>query len=249
MRKLLQSDRLHVWQPCRKKLPQKSEIFPAGKKWERNSFLRRFLPQNVSLGTLKAKMTLMLRSYVKDYKNLSQTSCVPPKALLEALNAFWQNAIIKFTEVWKVFRWRSKKSSIKVFNEAFFPQINFVDTRNSVFKTMQNFLPKFRKSLDKLENRKKLLQNLPSLEKPLLKAYLTFWTASSRSCSPKTKKHYTQSRITYKKSSYWSNFHLVKKCNFENLVKKTTKSFIFFRSRPENIQSFLVLLPNNRKLL
>ena len=48
MRKRLQSHRLHVWQSCRKKLPQNSEKFPARKKWGRKIvywgifFLKRF---------------------------------------------------------------------------------------------------------------------------------------------------------------------------------------------------------------
>ena len=51
MRKRLQSHRLLTWQPCRKNFPRNLKNFLLEKKWEKNSSLRQFLPQNVPLDT------------------------------------------------------------------------------------------------------------------------------------------------------------------------------------------------------
>ena len=146
LRKRLQSHRLHVWQSCRNKLSQKSEKVLARKKVGEKYFIGAFSSSKGSPRHFESRNDAhALRIYFKGYQNLSQTSCVPPKALLEALNAFWQNAIKNFTELWKVFRWNSKNSGNKFFIEAFFPQITLVDTRNSVYKTTQIFFAKSQK--------------------------------------------------------------------------------------------------------
>ena len=146
MRKRLQSHRLHVWQSCRNKLSQKSEKVLARKKVGEKYFIEAFSSSKCSPRHFESRNDAhALRIYFKGSQNLSQTSCVPPKALLEALKAFWQNAIKNFTELWKVFRWRTKNSGNKFFIEAFFPQITLVDTRNSVYKTTQIFFAKSQK--------------------------------------------------------------------------------------------------------
>ena len=146
MRKRLQSHRLHVWQSCRNKLSQKSEKVLARRKVGEKYFIEAFSSSKCSPRHFESRNDAhALRIYFKGSQNLSQTSCVPPKALLEALKAFWQNAIKNFTELWQVFRWRTKNSGNKFFIEAFFPQITLVDTRNSVYKTTQIFFAKSQK--------------------------------------------------------------------------------------------------------
>ena len=167
LRKRLQSHRLHVWQSCRNKLSQKSEKVLARKKVGEKYFIGAFSSSKGSPRHFESRnVAHALRIYFKGYQNLSQTSCVPPKALLEALNAFWQNAIKNFTELWKVFRWNSKNSGNKFFIEAFFPQITLVDTRNSVYKTTQIFFAKSQK-ISRQNQKPKIffLQSIPSLEK------------------------------------------------------------------------------------
>ena len=141
---------------------------------------------------------------MKDCQKLSQTSCIPPKALLEALIAYWQRPE-KTLRNFETFSAESpKKSGKNFFIEAFFPQKNLVDTRKAIFKTVQFFFPKVRKFHDQAKKPQTfiLLRNLSSLEKTPLEAWLTILAALSKNCSPKTEKHYTQSPKTYKKKYF-----------------------------------------------
>ena len=135
-----------------------------------------------------------------------------------------------------------KKSGIKVFIEAFFPQKNLVDKRSAVFKTMQNFLPEVRKSFGQTQKPKKtFFSTLYHLFEKL------FWRQKlnpSQNFPPEIDKLYTHSPKTNLKYKYlliqFSSGE--KECNFENLVKKTTKSYHNLSLNPEKIQKVLVFV-------
>ena len=153
----------------------------------------------------------------------------------------------------KIHRYRSsfplnfrKRSGIKVFIDELFSSKKPVVTWTSVFKTMQKFYAKSQKfSRSNSETKKTVSQNLSSLQKNLLETEITFLTALSQNCSPKTEKKSTlKVRKHIKKSVYWSNFHLGKKHAISKVVSKfKTNSFILFRSRPEIIQKVLFFVP------
>ena len=156
---------------------------------EKNSLLRHFLPQKVPLGTWKAKKTLMLRTYVKYCQKISQTSCIPPKALLEALIAFWQRPEKTLRNFQKFSVESPKKSNIKFFIGAFFPEKNLVDTRNAVFLTMQIFCQNSENPTIKLRNHKHLFfsETYHLLKKLLWRHNLQFWQPSLKIVHQKPK--------------------------------------------------------------
>ena len=99
----------------------------------------------------------------------------------------------------KIHRYRSsfplnfrKRSGIKVFIDEFFSSKKPVVTWTSVFKTMQKFYAKSQKfSRSNSQTKKSISQNLSSLQKNLLETKITFLTALSQKCSPKTEKNLT----------------------------------------------------------
>ena len=116
-------------------------------------------------------------------QNFSQISSNPPKVPLETLIAFWQNARKSFTELWKVFALKVTKCQVLRFTlKHFFPQKNPVHTRNVVFRTMQKFLPKVRKSLDQTQKPKTiiLLKIYHLFRKLFWRHKLPFWQPSSK---------------------------------------------------------------------
>ena len=116
-------------------------------------------------------------------QNFSQISSNPPKVPLETLIAFWQNARKSFTELWKVFALKVTKCQVLGFTlKHFFPQKNPVHTRNVVFRTMQKFLPKVRKSLDQTQKPKTiiLLKIYHLFRKLFWRHKLPFWQPSSK---------------------------------------------------------------------
>ena len=84
-------------------------------------------------------------------------------------------------------------------------------------------MPKVRKSLDHTRKPKIkiLLKSLSPLQKTLLEANITFLTAVSWNCLPKSKKLYTQNPKLYEKRYLLIQVSTgQKECNFENVIKK-----------------------------
>ena len=187
MRKLLQSHRSHFLEPWRKKLPQKSENIPVRKNMRELKFIEAFSSSKGSPGQVEDKKDTHAKNLCQNYQNLSQKSSVSPKALLEALLAFWQNARKFFAELCKVFRWRSKKIKYLGFHWNKFSSEKFYGHVKRNFQNHAIFLPKVRKSHDQAQKPQFfiLLRNLSSLEKTLLEASITYiLTAVSKNCSP-----------------------------------------------------------------
>ena len=185
--------------------------------WD-NFFLKRFpRRRRKQKDTLVKNLWQWLSKFISTFTFFSKSS----SAVIYCLLTDRQK---KFTDIGAVFRSNSGKNKVLRFSLMHcFPRKNPVVTWTSVFKTMQKFYAKSQKfSRSNSETKKTISQNLSSLQKNLLEAKITFLTALSQKCSPKTEKKFdTQSPKTHQKKVFTDpTFISAKSMHFRKLCQK-----------------------------
>ena len=231
-----------------KKHPQQSKKFPARQKSGRKEFIETISSSKDSPGHVESKKDSHAKNLRQRLSKLISIFTFSSKSSPAVIDCLLTDRQKKFNDIGAVFRSNSGKSQELKFSLMHsFPGKNPVVTWTSVFKTMQKFYAKSQKfSRSNSETKKKLfLKTCHLFRKFFWRQKLHFWQPSHKNARQKWKKIDTQSPKTYQKTSvYWSNFHLGKKHAISKVVSKNkTNSFILFRSRPENIQKVLFLVP------
>ena len=224
MRKLLQSHRSHFWEPCRKKLPQKSENIPVRKNMRELKFIEAFSPSKGSPGHVEDKKDTHAKNlcerpskFISKFICFSKSSAGGIDCILTERQKNLRGTLESFppkVQKIQVFRFSLKQIFLR----------KVLWTRETQFSKAFNFFAKSQK----ISRPSSETTNSHSSQKLIIPWKNSFGGIHNLHFDNPLQKLFTINRKRlHSKSEDIKNWHFLiqissgqKKCNFENRVKK-----------------------------